>query len=257
MTLFDTKIRDSITWYKWEVSAYNIKIKTMNKIKIVIAEDHQMFRAGVVALLNNSKQFEVLGEAQDGVEAVKLVKELKPDVVLMDIALPTLDGVEASQKILQHFPKTKILALTLNDDEHCILKMLKAGVRGYVLKNGTMDELKMAIKILSEGSSYFSKDVSPKLFTNLERREKSVKRVNVNGTFKKVITIREFEILKLVAEEFSNREIADVLFISPRTVETHKRNLIQKLKVKNTVGLVKYYLGVSKEINPVSKMTSV
>ena len=226
----------------------------MKKIRIVIAEDHQMFRAGIVALLKKSVEFEVVGEAGDGITAVKLAKELNPDVILMDIGLPTLNGVEASQQILKHLPKTKILALTLSDDEHCIIKMVEIGVRGYVLKNGTIDELKMAIKALSEGSSYFSKNVSPKLFMGLKRSDDiSQRRLNIKGTLKKVITIREFEILKFVAEEFSNKEIADILFISPRTVETHKRNLIQKLKVKNTVGLVKYYLEVSKNRTTISK----
>ena len=215
----------------------------MKRIRILIVEDHQMFRAGIVALLNKCHEFEIVGEAENGVRAIELAKELKPDIVLMDIQLPIMNGVKASQKILKDSTDIKILALTLCAEEQNIVEMVKAGARGYILKEGTIDELKTAIKALMEGSSYFSKDVSPKLFARLNRKETNQK-LDIPKDLRRYITIREFEILEFVAAEFSNQEIADKLFISPRTVETHKRNLIQKLKVKNTIGLVKYYLKI-------------
>ncbi len=213
----------------------------MNKIRVLVADDHQMFRTGVVHVLESSNEYDIVGEAGNGKEAIDQVKQCQPDIILMDIDLPLLNGISSSKRILNLFPKVKILALSHSSDQRCIINMIQAGASGYVLKEGTMDELKMAIKTLAKGGSYFSRDISSTLFTHL--KDNNFK-IEPQTTGLEKLTGRELEILKFVSEEFSNQEIARQLFISPRTVETHKRNLIQKLKVKNAIGLVKYYLKI-------------
>lgn len=211
----------------------------MSKIRILIADDHQMFRAGIINLLKNEPEFEIAGEASEGDEAVRLAVCLKPDVVLMDINLPVLDGISATIQIIAENPESKILVLTSFEDEEFILKMLKAGARGYILKEAPFEELVLAVKTIAKGSSYFTKEISAKLFARLEQSEKISQ--NRAAQEKMNLTKRELEVLEYVATELTNKEIAAMLFISPRTVETHRRNLIHKLKVKNTAGLVKYY----------------
>ncbi len=212
----------------------------MSKTRILIADDHQMFRTGIVNLLKKETDFEIAGEAKQGDEAIKLAANLHPDVILMDIDLPVLDGIEASVRIIEEYPEAKILVLTSFESEDYILRMLKAGAKGYILKDAPFDELVLAILTISKGSSYFAKEVSATLMARLERS--SVATVPEDDTLWKCITTRELEILQFVVEGLTNKEIANKLFISPRTVETHRRNLIQKLKVKNTAGLVRYYL---------------
>ena len=212
----------------------------MNKIRLLIADDHHMFRTAIVALLGKEPDLEVVGEANNGLLAIQLEKELGPDVVLMDIALPKVDGFEATRRILANHGGARVLALTSSEDEETVLKMIKAGAKGYLLKDAPMDELILAIKALSKGSSYFAKEVSSKLLALLSLADVSA--VSKRTVSKFSLTEREFEVLRHIAGEMTNKEIAAKLFISPRTVETHRRNLINKLKVKNTAGLVKYYL---------------
>ena len=212
----------------------------MSKTRILIADDHQMFRAGIVNLLEKETDFKIAGEATEGEEAVRLALELNPDVILMDIDLPVLDGISASVEIVEKNPEAKILVLTSFENEDYILRMLRAGAKGYILKDAPFEELVLAIKTISIGSSYFTKEISAKLFARLQQTEPLTSSTVPAKT--RCVTNRELEILKYVAEGLTNKEIASKLFISPRTVETHRRNIIQKLKVKNTAGLVKYYL---------------
>ncbi len=212
----------------------------MSKTRILIADDHQMFRTGIVNLLKKETDFEIAGEAKQGDEAVKLAIKLHPDVILMDIDLPVLDGIEASVRIIKEDPDAKILVLTSFESEDYILRMLKAGAKGYILKDAPFDELVLAIMTISKGSSYFAKEVSATLMARLEGAAAAT--MQKDDDLRKCVTAREFEILQFVVEGLTNKEIANKLFISPRTVETHRRNLIQKLKVKNTAGLVRYYL---------------
>lgn len=211
----------------------------MNNIRLLIADDHQMFRMGIKTLLSKEPGIEVVGEARTGEQAVELAARLRPDVILMDIYLPGIDGVEATMAILSQRKDAKVLALTSSEDEGVVMSMIKAGVKGYVLKEAPVDELVLAVKALSNGSSYFAKEVSAKLLALLRQSDMplfSKSRVNEES-----LTDREVEVLRHIADEMTNKEIAAKLFISPRTVETHRRNLINKLKVKNTAGLVKYY----------------
>ncbi|HFA51342.1 MAG TPA: response regulator transcription factor [Bacteroidetes bacterium] len=212
----------------------------MNKLRLLIADDHQMFRAGIVNLLKKEKGFSIVGEASNGKEAVELATKLEPDVILMDIHLPLLDGIAATKKIVENLPATKILALTSYEEQEYVVAMIRSGSRGYVLKEAPIDELVLAIKTIAKGSSYFAKEISATIFALLDRLgptdslKQQARQLEITG--------RELQVLKYIAEELTNKEIAVKLFISPRTVETHRRNLIQKLRVKNTVGLVRYYL---------------
>lgn len=211
----------------------------MKKLKVLIVDDHSLFRAGISNLLKKEEGVSIVGEATDGQEAVQLSKKLLPDVVLMDIHLPNLDGIKATQEITQTFPDIKILVLTSYEEKEYVVKMIRAGAKGYILKDAPIEELLLAIKIIAKGSSYFSKEVSSTIFAMLDKAEPEVSVKQIARRLE--ITGRELEVLQYIAEEFTNKEIAAKLFISPRTVETHRRNLIQKLRVKNTAGLVKYY----------------
>lgn len=212
----------------------------MNNTRIILADDHQLFRAGVANLLQKEEGFEVVATAKDGNEAIRIACQLKPDVILMDIHLPETDGIAATRKILAEFPAAKILALTSFETEDYVVNMLRAGAKGYVLKEAPIEELVLAIKTIANGSSYFAKEISVKILALLENIGRPS--ASKEPSEKSSLTERELEILELVASEMTNKEIAALLFISPRTVETHRRNLIHKLKVKNTAGLMKFYL---------------
>ncbi len=207
-------------------------------IKLLIVDDHQIVRDGVKALLKSSKDIDVIGEASHGLEALEFLKKSKGevDVIIMDITMPVMDGVTATKQILKEFPLIKILALSMHDDESHIITMLKQGALGYVLKTTGKSELEHAIARVSEGQSYFSKQTSSKILDYIssggKRNQKSVTK----------LTEREKEVLLLIADELTNAEIAEKLFVSHRTVDTHRRNLLQKLNAKNTAGLVKYAL---------------
>ncbi len=212
----------------------------MNKLRVLIADDHQIFRAGIINLLEKETGFEIVGQASDGDQAVHLAKELEPDVILMDIHFTGTPGITAIAKINNEITGVKILAFTSNDDESLILDMIRSGAKGFVLKKASVEELVLAIRTIANGGSYFSKEISVTLFALLGKAEpvfslkQKAKQLEITG--------RELEILQYIAAEMTNKEIASQLFISPRTVETHRRNLVQKLRVKNTAGLVRYYL---------------
>lgn len=212
----------------------------MSQTRIVLADDHQLFRAGVANLLQKEEGFEVVGTAKDGEEAIRLARQLQPDVIVMDIHLPGSDGISATRQILSEFPDAKILALSNFETEDYVVNMLRSGAKGYILKEAPMEELVLAIKTIANGSSYFAKEISMKILALLENI--GLPSASKEPSEKSSLTEREMEILELVAAEMTNKEIAALLYISPRTVETHRRNLIQKLKVKNTAGLMRFYL---------------
>ncbi len=212
----------------------------MSNTRILLADDHQMFRTGISNLLQKEEGFEMVGEAKDGNEVVRLACQIRPDVIVMDIHLPVMDGIAATRQILAEFPEAKILALTSFETEDYVVNMLRAGAKGYVLKEAPIEELVLAIKTIATGSSYFAKEISVKILAMLENIGRPS--ASKEPAEKSSLTQRELEILELIATEMTNREIAALLFISPRTVETHRRNLIHKLKVKNTAGLMRFYL---------------
>jgi len=216
----------------------------MSDINIVIADDHDMFRSGLAALMKGVFGFEVLGEAKNGEEAMTILENNQVDVLILDIEMPLLDGIDTCLKLIDRYPDLGILALSWHKDRGNVVNMVRSGARGYIIKDASPSELVAAIKAVAEGGSYFSKEVSSTLLGNLGNSKSN----SIDGMQATPLTSRELEVLEFISNEFTNKEIADQLYISPRTVETHRRNLIHKLKVKNTVGLVKYYINFVQRI---------
>jgi two-component system response regulator NreC len=213
------------------------EVKIMSqKVRIVIAEDHTILRDGLRSLLSSSSDFEVVGEAEDGREAIRCVEKLKPDLILTDLSMPRMNGMEAIREIKKQSPKTKILVLTVHKTEEYILATLKAGADGYLLKDSTHTELMMAVKNVISGKHYISPGVSEKVIEGYLEGKKTLKRKSSWET----LTQREREILKLIAEGYKNKEIGDYLCISPKTVEKHRANLMEKLNLHNVQALTAF-----------------
>lgn len=212
----------------------------MNNLKILIADDHPFFRDGIHQLLTGQSGIGEIGEAANGKEVLLQLSQKSYDLVIMDIKMPEMSGIEATREIHKKYPAVKVLAISMFDEQPYIVKMLKAGAKGYLLKNSSKEELLRAIGKLVKGETYFSNEVSGIMFSHIASGKPFE-----NGDDEDVVlslTKREIEIIKMISEELTNVEIGERLNISPRTVDTHRRNLFQKLKVKNTAGLVKYAL---------------
>jgi len=203
-------------------------------IRILIADDHRVFREGIKLILENLQDIEVVGEASDGMEVLQQIETSNPDVILLDISMGELGGIETALILKEKYPGTKILVLSMHHESSYIVHMLEAGAAGFLLKDSGSRELINAIRTVAEGGVYYSKQVSAAIVAHLTKQSASKeKKTNIP------LTKREQEVLRLIAEENSNAEIADRLFISIRTVDTHRRNLLEKLGAKNTAGLVK------------------
>jgi len=207
-----------------------------SKYRIVIAEDHTILREGLRSLLSSSSDFEVVGEAEDGREAIRCVEKLKPDLILTDLSMPRMNGMEAIREIKKQSPKTKILVLTVHKTEEYILATLKAGADGYLLKDSTHSELVMAVKHVLSGKHYISPGISDKVLEGYLEGRKTLK----TRTSWETLTQREREILKLIAEGYKNKEIAEDLCISVKTVEKHRANLMEKLNLHNVQALTAF-----------------
>ena len=197
----------------------------MTKVRILIADDHAVLREGMRDLLNREKDFEVVGEAGDGEEAARLGKELKPDVVIMDIVMPKLNGIEATKLIKQVSPSSAILILTAYSDIHYILGLLEAGACGYLLKSARGSEVVGAVRTVSYGESVLDSLVTQKLLQRVVSSERGNSEARSAGQ----LTARETEILRLAARGMSNKDVADTLFLSLRTVKAHLTNIFNKL----------------------------
>ena len=195
------------------------------KHKIIIAEDHTILREGLRALLSSDPDLEVVGEAEDGQEAIRVVEKFKPGLVLMDLSMPRMNGMDAIKEIKKRSPDTKVLVLTVHKTDEYILATLQAGADGYVLKDSTNVELRMAIRNVLGGKFFISPGVSGKLIEGYLENKRPLK----PSTPWETLTSREKGILKLIAEGYKNKEIADFLCISVKTVEKHRANLMQKL----------------------------
>ena len=207
-----------------------------NKLSIVLADDHTILREGLRALLAADSNFEVVGEARDGREAVRCVEKLGPDLLLMDLSMPRMSGMDAIREIKKRYPDTKIIALTVHKTEEYLLTTLQAGADGFVLKDATHDELIMAIKNVMGGKSYLSPGVSEKIIEGYLKGKKSTKSLSAWES----LSQREREVLKLIAEGYKNKEIAGDLCISLKTVEKHRANLMKKLDLHNAAALTVY-----------------
>jgi two-component system response regulator NreC len=208
----------------------------MKKIKIIIADDHAILLDGLKAVLQTDEQFRIIGDAGDGEKVVALANSLKPDVVILDINMPKLNGVEAARKIRAKNPDIKILMLTMYDNESFITDAISAGVNGYIFKMCDMEELLKAVHSIAEGKDYFHEKVSKVVFSNYV---KNVKKNNYEDDPDKIpLTKREREILRLIIAGYTSHEIAEKLFISYFTVGEHRKNIMKKLEVENTAELV-------------------
>ena len=207
-----------------------------DNVRIVLADDHTILREGLRALLSADPDFEIIGEAGDGREAVRCVEKLGPDLLLMDLSMPRMSGMDAISEIKKRYPETKIIALTVHKTEEYLLSTLQAGVDGYVLKDATHDELVMAIHNVMAGKRYLSPGISEKVIEGyLDGKEDSL----AASSWQK-LSQREREVLKLIAEGYKNKEIAEDLCISLKTVEKHRANLMKKLDLHNAAVLTVY-----------------
>lgn len=204
-------------------------------MRILLADDRQMMREGLRALLEKHPESEVVGEAEDGRAAVALAAELKPDVVVMDVSMPGLNGIEATKQILRDQPKTKVLALSVHADRRYALTMLEAGAVGYLIKNSASQELYRALDAVSKGQTYLSPDVARVLVDSYRNRQFPTEKAA-----NRVLTDREREVLQLLAEGLTSKEIAVQLHLSAATVDTHRRQIMSKLDLHSVAELTKY-----------------
>jgi len=204
-------------------------------INIMLVDDHQIVRDGIKSHLERTNKYKVVAEAVDGLDALDMIKEVAPDLIIMDIHMKQMDGITCTKEISRDYPNIKVLALTMHNESQYIKQMLAAGAAGYLLKNCDQEELTLAIdKIISEGS-YFSPQVTKLIMNKLTGVTQKTKKTNEIP-----LTDRELEVLHLILKEFSNKEISGKLFIGLRTVDAHKRNLLEKTGSKNVAGLVLY-----------------
>ncbi len=210
----------------------------MDKIKILFADDHAIVRDGLRSLFRSDPQFAIVGEASDGAEAVKMVERFNPDVAVLDISMPNVNGVEATRIIKKDHPSTRILILTIHENDEYIQEMILAGADGYVLKNAEKREIFDGVRTVAGGGTFFSPNVSKLLLEGLVRRTRNKEPFPHDGEHR--LTNRETEILRLIAEGLTSKQIAGKLFVSVTTVNSHRTNIMKKLNIHETVGLVKY-----------------
>jgi len=204
----------------------------MNRYRIVLADDHSLFRQGLKAVLEGTDEFKVVGEAGDGLELIDLLNQVKPHLVVLDISMPNLRGIETIPEIKKNHPEVKILVVTMHNDKEYLYQAISEGADGYFLKKDAGTELFSAIEKIRKGKVY----VSPSLSGDLTDYWEGIR----EGVKKSILTNREREVLSLIAGGKSNKEIADMLYISVHTVERHRANLMEKLNFKKTADLVKY-----------------
>ncbi len=203
-------------------------------IRIIIADDHRLFREGLVNLLSESKDIEIVAQAEDGRDVVLKAKEFNPQVVIMDIGMPIINGVEATRQLLKELPSAKVIALSMHSDKQYIKGMLEAGASGYLFKNCAYDELIEAIHTVNSGKKYLSDVITEIMIQDYLGKEEN------NPESDAELTERESEILKLIAEGVPTSEISELLFVSVKTIGTHKQHLLEKLNLKTSTDLVKY-----------------
>ncbi|MEX0739683.1 MAG: response regulator transcription factor [Pseudohongiella sp.] len=206
----------------------------MNNLKqkrVVVADDHAMFRQGLITMLEKA-EFDVVGEAENGHEAIRLVRQLTPDLAILDFSMPLLNGIDSARDIQRRSPDTQIILLTMYDDDTCVLEALRAGIRGYVLKNQTGSELIKALQEVMKGSVYLSPGISD-----------AVVNAYVSGGDSKdvdALSERERQVLQLIAEGHTTKTIAAMLFVSVKTAESHRTHIMQRLDIHNIANLVRY-----------------
>ncbi len=205
-------------------------------IKVILADDHRIFRKGLKSLLSEKKNIEVLAEADNGDEALEAAKKYKPEIVVMDIAMPKMDGIEATRQIRERFPDTEVVILSMHAKKAYIDQVLKAGAKGYVLKDSDEENLLSAIDTVHNGGYYLDSPIADQVLSDYFRG-KSKRELKKQSD---PLSEREREVLRLLAEGHSNQEVADTLYISRKTVENHRANIVRKTGIQGQVGLTKY-----------------
>lgn len=205
-------------------------------IKVLLADDHALVRQGLRAMLESVKDIDVVGEAGEGRAAVALVEKLSPHIVLMDISMPGLDGLEATRLIAARFPQTRVIMLSMHTTEEHLSRALQVGARGYILKQGVRADVLMAIHAVHRGEMYIDPSLSQRMIDNYLKRDEQQTPLALLTN----LTAREREVLRLIAEGLSSQEVAEKLVISPKTVDRHRANLMGKLNIHNTAGLVRF-----------------
>ena len=203
-------------------------------IRILIADDHGVIRAGLCAILADFSDLTVVGEASDGMEAIAKAIELKPDILLMDLSMPNVGGIEATRQLMQSQPGLRILILTVHEDDSLLKEVIRAGAAGYLIKRAAQEDLIHAIRVVARGDLYVHPAMTRALFSESPSNESS----KVSDV--ETLTLREIEVLQLLAKGYTNRQIAEQLSLSPRTVEGHRANLSAKLGLRSRVELVEY-----------------
>ena len=219
----------------------------MTPIRIVLAEDHALVRAGFRSLLQSFSGVEVVGEANDGREALRLIETLRPNVVLMDIMMPGLNGLEATARVSKEFPGVRVIVLSMNAAEEYVLQAMRAGASGYLLKDGSIAELEQAVRAVARGEKFLSSAVSKHVIAGyVQRTSETPPGTDAPGSFGSIdkLTPRQREILQLIAEGNTTKEIAKKLEISVKTVESHRMQLMERLDIHDIAGLVRYSIRV-------------
>lgn len=208
--------------------------QTNNSISVVIADDHEIFRDGLKLMLQKAENVNLVGEAGDGKELLALIESVRPAVVITDIKMPVMDGVEATKLIKERYPDTGVIALSMFDDEQLILEMLEAGAHGYLLKNSDKFEITDAIQTVYDGKQYYCKFTSGKLAKLIAISRNNMQKKKKEAEF----TDKEKDIIRLICKEYTNKQIGEELFMSTRTVEGYRMKILEKMDAKNTVGIV-------------------
>lgn len=204
-------------------------------IKIILADDHKVMREGLKSLLNQEKDIQVIGEADDGQAVVRLTRKLEPDIVVLDIGMPNMNGIQATQHIVAEVPETKVLALSMHSDHQFVVKMLQAGASGYMLKDCAFEELVSAVRDIAAGKFYLSKDVTGVVISDYINRMQAI-----DAAGEPILTSRERETLQLIAEGNSTADTAALLNVSTKTIETHRKHIMDKLDIHSIAELTKY-----------------
>jgi len=209
-----------------------------DRVRLIIADDHEIFRDGLALMLSKQDQYVLVGQAGNGQELIRMVPELRPDIVLTDIKMPYLDGIAASRLLLRQLPDLKIIALSMFDEENLIVEMLEAGARGYLLKNADKKEILEGIACVQEGNIFYCKHTSAHLASLIVRSKFDPLKKHPGALF----TDREKEIIRLICRQNTAQEIGDQLFLSKRTVEGYRTRILEKMEAKNTAGVVVFAL---------------
>jgi len=206
------------------------------KKQLFIVEDHRLFREGLKAMLSPSQEYEIIGEAEDGLEAIRLIKKKKPDLVLLDLSMPRMNGLSVLREIKGSMPEVKILVLSIHESDQYVLQAFEAKADGYAIKDSSREELRVAIRSVLEGKKYISPGVAGNVLEGYLDGRKTLKTKSALDT----VTEREKEILKLLGEGYQNKEIADLVHISVKTVEKHRANIMAKLDLHNAAALTAF-----------------